>query len=913
MSRSVRLVFAGGAVAASMLAVPAMAQDAAVQRIEITGSSIKRASAETASPVQVISREDLAKSGKSTVADYLQTLTSDGAGSLPTGFGNGFAAGSTAISLRGLGATSTLVLLNGRRMAPFARADDGTKTFTDLSTVPMEAVERIEVLKDGASATYGADAVAGVVNVILRKDLVGGIAKISGGASKYSDAEQGKASLTWGTGSLDSDRYNILLNAEVYQNNELMNKDRNNRKWIGAADLRPYGYSLTGSQFLAGDIRGGVAGANPVGAIRDPKTLAYTYLPGCETFTKTVQVANNGCVWGADQFRSMQPEIKGHNLYSRGTFNVNDDHQIYAEAGWSKRDTHFTLVPPSITPTVVSPTTVTSWGTVMTIGATHPQNPFGAAARIRYSAFDVGASTRYANNEFKRFVLGAKGTLAGWDYDTAITYSDSALDLTYTNMLNMKNLQQALNNPASSLFPYYIGAQASKNPASLYDAIRYTSRSHSTTSLATIDFKASRELFDLPGGKLGLAWGVEHRHEKVSNPSLSGTEDGTINASYVSTFGDTKIDAIFAEIAAPVMKGVELNAALRYDKYKNFNSSTPKLGAKWTPTKSFALRGTYSEGFRAPGPAESNPLSQSAGSAPVSDPIRCPGGKPAAGGATTGDCSITVAGVKVGNPNLQPEKSKGFTLGMVWDPFDGTSLAIDAFKLKRSNEINQVAFAEAAALPGALRSDNNLVVNGVVTPNSGTLLVINAPYRNANYTEIKGVDVDVKQRFQLGAMGRATLGLTWTHIDSWLRVDSTRSFQYAGTHGNCDTSNCAGTPKDKVNMTASWDKGDWNVTGTLNYRSKMSNLGEASDTSCANTFADGSPAPFGCKLASFSTLDVSARYNFSKSLQISGSISNLFDKVAPLDPLTYGGMSYNPMDPSGAIGRYFKASVTYRF
>src|SRR5665647_134464 len=125
------------ALAALSLAQPAMAQDApagALQRVEITGSSIKRASAETASPVQVISREDLAKSGKGTVAEYLQTLTADGAGSLPTGFGNGFAAGATAISLRGLGATSTLVLLNGRRMAPFARADDGQKSFTDLST-----------------------------------------------------------------------------------------------------------------------------------------------------------------------------------------------------------------------------------------------------------------------------------------------------------------------------------------------------------------------------------------------------------------------------------------------------------------------------------------------------------------------------------------------------------------------------------------------------------------------------------------------------------------------------------------------------------------------------------------------------------------------------------------------------------
>ena len=141
------------ALAYAAFGAPAIAQDVEgpIQRVEVTGTSIKRASVETASPIQVITRDDLAKSGKATVAEFLQTLTADGAGSLPTGFGNGFAAGSTAISLRGLGATSTLVLLNGRRMAPFARADDGQKSFTDLSTVPMEAVERIEVLKDGAS------------------------------------------------------------------------------------------------------------------------------------------------------------------------------------------------------------------------------------------------------------------------------------------------------------------------------------------------------------------------------------------------------------------------------------------------------------------------------------------------------------------------------------------------------------------------------------------------------------------------------------------------------------------------------------------------------------------------------------------------------------------------------------------
>jgi len=900
----------------------AMAQEAApasMQRVEITGSSIKRATAETASPIQVVSREDLARSGKATVSEYLQTLTADGAGSLPTGFGNGFAAGSTAISLRGLGATSTLVLLNGRRMAPFARADDGQKSFTDLSTVPMEAVERIEILKDGASATYGADAIAGVVNIILRKDFTGLVMKAEAGQSRYHDGEQAKAALTWGTGRLDEDGYNWMINLETYGNKELMNKDRSDREWIGHGDIRPWGYAAN-TQFAAGYITPGASSATPAGALRNPVTGNYTSLPGCSQFsTTTAQDPAGGCLWYADQFRSMQPEIGGVNLYTRFTKNLSNDLQFYAEAGYSKRDTEFTLVPPSTSSTVAfppnaaNPTGVINYGNAILMAANHPQNTYGVATRLRYSMFDVGPSTRSANNEFSRFVVGLKGQRFGWDFDTGYTHSRSSLDLNYSNMINMRVLQAALGNPASQYYPYYIGTQASRNPASLYAAMVVDAQSHSMTKLDVADFKASRELFQLPGGALGLAVGAEYRRLELDNPSLSGSEDGTINSSYVAAKGTDSVKAVFLEVAAPVLKTVELNAALRYDKYRNFSSTTPKVGAKWTPVRTFALRGTYSEGFRAPGPAESGIDSQSTGNSSVRDPVRCPGGVPAAGGATQADCSITIGAVKVGNPNLQPETSKGATLGLVWDPLANTSLSLDAWKIKRSNEINPLSYVEAAALPTAIRNDNNLVVNGVVRPNTGTLLLSNAPYQNSSFTEVKGIDLDVKQRVALGSYGRAVVGLTWTHVSSWMRAEKNgTTFQYAGTHGNCDTSNCAGTPKNKISLNATWDYQDLSVSAIANYRDSIQNTYFAGDK-CASLFADGSDAPYGCRLASFTTIDLSARYKLSAHWQIYGSISNLFDRVAPLDPLTYGGLSYNPMDASGAIGRYFKLGARYQF
>ena len=915
--------------ATACLALSASAQTPApaqtVDRIEITGSNIKRAEAETASPIQIITREEIDKSGKGTIAEYLQTMAVDGAGALPTGFGNGFAAGSTAISLRGLGATSTLVLLNGRRMAPFGRADDGQKTFTDLSTVPMEAVERIEILKDGASSIYGADAIAGVVNIILRKDFIGMVGKASFGTSRYNDGNQQKGSLTAGFGNLDTDRYNVLFNAELSRHDEILNKDRSSRDWIGHGDLRPWGYPLA-TQFAYGYINGtnsvSSTGA-PTGLIRNPTTLNYVALPGCATLSDSSPPdPKGGCLWHADQFRSMQPKIDAANLYGRGTWQLNANMQLYAELGYSQRKTGFTIIPPSITPTVAFPPSASNpsglinfssgAGTIIMLAATHPQNPYGVPVRVRYTAFDAGAQRRVADNEFNRAVFGLKGNAMGWEFDTGILHSETKLHLDYSSAINMAVLKAALGDPTSPFFPYYIGADAKKNPASLYAAMVRNITSDSTTKLDMIDIKGSRELMQLGGGMMGLAVGAEYRKESLDNPSLSGTENGSVNSSYVAAKGDEKVSAIYAELLAPVVKQVELSAAVRYDKYDKFSSTTPKFGIKWTPVKEFAVRGTYSEGFRAPGPAESGAASQSTGNSTVRDPVRCPNGTPLPG-ASSGDCAISIGAVKVGDPTLKPEKSKGYTLGLVWDPLRDTSVAVDAWKIKRSDEINPLPYNEAAALPTAIRSDNNLTINGVVTPNTGTLIISKAPYKNSSFTEIKGVDLDIRHRFRLGDFGKATVNLRWTHISSWLRAESaTVQYQFAGTHGNCDTSNCAGTPKDKINLSASWDMGAWNWTANANYRGPMQNVlfkGE----SCASKLADGSDAPGGCRIASFTTVDLSFRWQTLKRLQLFGSVQNAFDKVAPLDPLTYGGMSYNPMDASGAIGRYFKVGVKYQF
>jgi len=211
-----------------------------LQRVEVTGSNIKRTDTETASPVTVMNRDDIERTGKQSIQEVLRCLTTDSQGSIP----NSFAAGSSAVSLRGLGVNSTLVLVNGRRMSTYGLADDGARTFVDLNSIPLEAVERVEVLKDGASAIYGSDAIGGVVNVILRKNYTGTSIGGSYGQTGHNDGQTTRVFGTIGFGDIEKDKYNIFVSREGSKQRDIMAVDRG---FIGQADLRSIGFYDTRS------------------------------------------------------------------------------------------------------------------------------------------------------------------------------------------------------------------------------------------------------------------------------------------------------------------------------------------------------------------------------------------------------------------------------------------------------------------------------------------------------------------------------------------------------------------------------------------------------------------------------------------------------------------------------------------
>jgi iron complex outermembrane receptor protein len=932
----------------------ALAQTAqTLERVEITGSNIRRIASETASPVQTLTREDIDKSGRGSVAELLQTLSVDNQGSVPKNFGAGFASGASGISLRGLGTASTLVLLNGRRIAPYGLADDGQKVFADLNLIPLDAVERVEILKDGGSAIYGSDAIAGVVNVILRKDYQGLAMNASYGTTQYGNGQEKRVSLTGGFGDLQKQGFNILANLEVGRQGEIYNRDITDRAYIGRVDLRDFGFSAQEALGGTGAITSNNASGPAInGNVRNPVTLDYynrgnpagvgftRTFPGaaCSNFTSHPQGdPGGGCLIDSfQQYVQIQPSQEYYNFFVRGTLNIIPQMQGYGEFNWYNNRTHAYNTPSSVSSNEGFPGGPVSNAPV-SLGAAHPDNPyFGTAARLRYLTADVGPRISNIKSDFYRVLAGVKGTVADWDYDSAFLYSENKVANTRTGYLQRDVMNALLNPTGFSIQPgstvastmtnaavaaansaayaalppgslWRIAENAGLNSAALYAALSPTISNDATAKITQIDFKASRELMTLAGGPLGLAVGAELRRESISLEPTSGTERGNIVGLGFSAYdGARTVGAGYAELLAPVMKQLEVSAAIRYDHYSDVGSSTtPKVGLKYTPIRELALRGTYAKGFRAPSSAE-NGRGGLAAFSTAADPLRCNLGVAAA-------CNpANIAVITSPNPNLQPEKSDNYTVGLVFEPTSKTSIAIDYFDITRKNEINQELTDAAIAAGHVARDPSTAAVPG----DPGAITAVLGQYVNSSRTKVRGFDLDAKQGFDLGGgVGKLTLTAQWTHLFTLKRTEvdgSSRDF--AGTHGNCDVTNCVGTPADRVNFGAAIDSGPFRIGANVNYRASIENKNFKDDPAgCASTFADGSDAPAGCRIGSFTTVDLVGRWLPLKNLEVYGSIRNLFDRQAPLDPLTYGQTSFNPLDYAGAIGRFYSIGVKYRF
>jgi iron complex outermembrane receptor protein len=930
---------AAGAFAAAV-APAAMAQQAAavdaqgqpITRVEITGSFIRRADAETPSPVQVLTAADMKNSGYTSVADVLQHITANGAGSLSQTFSGGFAAGGAGISLRGLNDNATLVLIDGHRMASYPLADDGSRSFVDISNIPFDAVERIEILKDGASAVYGSDAMAGVVNVILKKKFTGTALSAEGGRATQGGGGTAHVTLTSGIGNLDTDGYNAYASVE-YRHQDPIRYTQRSGLWT-ALDMSPYGGAnkatgvitpqqtapTTLSPYLLNPNVTRVSGAN--------NSAAFAFFPGtaCASYA---QIASGGCAYD-DPYKLIQPKTENVNVLTSFTKQLADGWQADIKASMfeskatlpqgftnfaSSYGTQLEMlsgVPPHYIAGSAIPT--------IRVPANYPGNTFDVPAIVRGPI--PGAPERNVTTDSKayRVVGGLRGTLAAWDIDVSLGYTRNNLDRQSTGNLNVPALNAALNRAVN---PYLV---TGPNTAADMAAIFKTTSSYDTSTLSFAELHAGRAVAALPGGDLMLSVGAETFKTTLSAPAMPNA-DGYTNGAYA--FGSERATSAYMEFVAPVLKSLEIDGAVRYDHYSLAgNATTPKVAFKWTPTDAVAVRGTLSKGFRAPGPAENGNSASSGGVGSNADPVLCPSGFLTSGkypkGTVIASCNESLIGLTTTNPDLKPEKSVSATFGLIFEPIKGWSSAVDLYQITVKDQIVGGPLSGTPVRNSADLTDCADGNGGTVSciPSVGRIAYYPATPINANSTRTRGIEFDTRYKFNLGDYGSLKTELQYTHAFSYVMNISGVAYELAGGHGPAGIGADTANPKDRAQVDVTWEKGKWEVATNFHW---ISSYDLTDPTSGQLTCADGgtmngvfpagnTPEQF-CRVNSFLETNLTVNYKPTKQWSFHASISNLFNQQPPVDVSTYGsGRPYNlSLHSAGAVGRFINVGLAYKF
>jgi iron complex outermembrane receptor protein len=953
---------------ATQATVPAQeTADAAGPDIVVTGTLFRRTDTETPSPVTVLSSDTLAKAGITNINDAVRSISADGAGSISTGFANGFSAGGAAVSLRGLGVSSTLVLIDGLRSTNFPLNDDGHNAYVDLNSIPFSAVERVEVLKDGASSSYGADAIGGVVNIIMKKHFTGVAAAVEGGVSEHGDGARYRANLTAGIGNYDEKGWNLYVNGE-YQKDEAI-----------SATSRPFPYNTldlsslpggldnnTGDSSLTTASTNAVVRRSPQSDLNNPfaggvASGTYTLLTSpanCVngTFTVTGAAGGTGCKhdYGKEygtRYNDIQPVQERYNFSGRLSFRVSDSIEGYLTGSYSHNHVTIGRAPTSIrqtqpygssptlasnNPGIVLPYFVCAAGTNCATAADkklNPNNPYATniaataagamanAARIYYAFGDIPVGTDRQNEVF-RGAAGLSGDFEGgyhWKID-AVAARDN-LSITSYGVLNIAGLKQAINTGA------YNFVNPSANTQAVRDQVAPTFTVPSHTSLMSLDASIGKSLFDLPGGPLQFAVGGQVRREVEENNSLNPNLDRYANTS--AAFGKHTVVAGYFEVNAPILDTLEVNASGRYDHYsEGFSHFSPKIGAKWTPIKQLAIRGTYSNGFRAPTFAENNPASSFAGFVTVTPPTSfqlAHGGLLTGGNTNPYAQAYSLGSGATGNPNLKPEKSRSFTAGIVFEPVHNVSFTVDYYNIKKTDVIvvgpdaltARANYFAGTALPAGYSVAAVDAPDPLFPAALPRVLIINVPYVNAGSATVSGIDFGANVSVPLGNNVKFTSRLDLTYLIQYdLNPGGGGTIQkYAGTLGPYELSSGAGTPRVRGNWQNTLEFGPFALTATTYYVSRIKEVAadEGDDLSCAGGNLYGTGSSY-CFIKRFIYADVSAAVRVSDDFTFNLFVGNITGAKAPIAPASYSGTNYLPTwHIAGVVGRTFRAGATFKF
>jgi iron complex outermembrane recepter protein len=945
------------AAATTLFAASAGAQQASsstpeLQEIVVTGSFIKRTDIETPSPVQFISAQDIVNTGYTNVSDVLRTLSSNGSGTLNQSFGNAFAAGASGIALRGLSVGDTLTLIDSERMVPYPLGDDGERSFVDVTAIPINAVDSIEVLKDGASALYGADAIAGVVNVKLKKTYVGTEFTLEGGSTQYGDGTTEHGAGIWGMGDLTNDGYNVYVALDWHHQDKILGASRSNEAYA-TTNWSPLPGGLNTEPGAIG--ASGLTYPNSIsGYLINPATasgLPYAFLPGCDQASQNA----DKCTFPFPGI--LQSPTTQINLLSKFTKSLGNDWAVtvtgsvfdssalqiqnqgpgfgfpYASTGQEQGSiVNITFSPGKLAGTVTYP--------VLSLPATSPLNPYGTRANLVYSFADVGPYQVNVDTLTYRLFGDLHGTAAGWDIDGQVGFMYSSMTQKYFGGLYPAFAQDALNSGA-----YVPGV--STNGQALFAP---ETSDHPSSSLDVADVHASRSLFDMPGGPLSFAGGVQYIHKALNQTNPVSITSGAQVGGIAFSVGSQDDIAEFIEFGGKVLPQLEITAAGRYDHYDTYGGSfTPKLGLKYSPVEQFTVRGTWGKGFRAPSISESGTAGEAFGLATSYDPVLCPGGVANVKGTFNSLCAYSPVFVQGANPALKAVKSTNATFGVIFEPIKQFSVSVDWYWIQLKDDIipaseaggiytDAISFVRgpSAALPVCTATTTGGVPcpTAVVQTPVGYPSYTLSPYVNAGATTTSGFDMDMRGQFDLGDFGSVKAELNATWIREYSLQFGANSWELAGTHGPSGVSGDTGNPKIRSVSSVTWEKGPVSSTLSVNYQSSFHITDpSAGQNTCLQAILASAPtvvlSPLSssvtalpsqwntyCSVHHFTSVNLYGRYAANDHFSVHGAITNLFNSPAPVDLATYGGganFRYTTLDQDGVVGRFFLVGATYKF
>ena len=868
-------------------------------RVEVTGSNIRRVEGEGALPVQVFTRQEIEQQGIQTTIALVERLSVNSSigGLNLSGAEGGSGVGFAAASLRGLGAQRTLVLLNGRRLAN--TAFNGATV--DINSIPLSAIDRVEVLTDGASAIYGTDAIAGVINFILRKDFTGLEA-----FAYYGDSEQGggatqRYNVTAGWGDLAKDKFNVFGTVDYNKIDAIAARQRSFSRSAYVPNAPDGIFDKTSGSAIPGNVNLPPDSPSPAA----PACLPPFSFPTADFPTQ--------CRFDYASVIDIVPPSESWNVLGAARWRFHPDHEAFLEAAWSSTETTTRVSPPPI-----SSATILTGDPVLTI----PSSPFyphalaiergvdGQPLEVFWRGLELGPRTDRFKTEQTRIVGGVQGLLWGWEYTAAINWSDSkAIDEWLAGWARGSVLLPILNSGQINLF----GLNTPDAVALLKQALILGKVQDNKATMTDASVNASRAIYELPAGPLALALGATYRHETFEQTSAD-----VINSGDVPGFGGSvpslpevnrNVWAVSAELNVPILKTLEGNVAVRYDDYENVgNTTNPKVSFRWQPAKQLLFRGAWGTGFRAPSLPElflPNSFSSTGGN--YDDPLRCP---------TTGsprDCNVQFTTRLGGNPDLKPERSTQWTLGVVVEPVPAFTFGADYYWIKVKDIIgvppegpifNNIVAAEAAGTlvrfaPGSAGCPASEQAAGLPCP-------INFGIQdNVNVNEIttSGIDFYFTYRSPATGWGRIKADFNGTYTLEWDQNDGTGTQHLVGTYAANSASVVQGPgatgafPRWKHNFNLGWMWGSWSANLNQLY---VHGYTEEIDTPPR-------------RVGSYSIWGINGSYTGFRNLTLTLGIKNLFDTDPPFTRQDRAfQIGYDPAlaDPTG---RFYYASVRYAF